>query len=130
MRCPDSRTLARLLTLARDKLNRTEAIIVANVSQAVPEIVAAREIIDAFHRLLRSGETDGLEPWLEAALSSPGASFARGVATDHDAVAAAIALPWSNGQTEGNIRKLKTLKRQMGGRANLDLLRARLMTAT
>ncbi len=58
---------------------------------------------------------------------SPIASFARGIVADRAAVAAAIELPWSNGQTEGNICKLKTLKRQMGGRANLDLLRARLM---
>ena len=121
--------MARLLTLARDKLTRTEAIIVATVSQAVPEIIAAREIVDAFHRLLRSGDADALGPWLEAALASPVASFARGIAADRAAVAAAIALVWSNGQTEGNICKLKTLKRQMGGRANLDLLKARLMTA-
>ena len=129
LRCPGSRTLARLLTLARDKLTRTEAIMVATVSRAVPEIIAAREIVDAFHRLLRSGDADALGPWLEAALASPVASFARGIAADRAAVAAAIALVWSNGQTEGNICKLKTLKRQMGGRANLDLLKARLMTA-
>ena len=115
--------------LANDKLSRTEAIIVATVSRAVPEIIAAREIVDAFHRLLRSGDADGLSPWLEVALASPVTSFARGIAADRAAVAAAIALPWSNGQTEGNICKLKTLKRQMGGRANLDLLKARLMTA-
>ena len=43
------------------------------------------------------------------------------------AVAAAIVSPWSNGQTEGQITKLKLVKRQMYGRANLDLLRARLV---
>ena len=128
-RCPGSRTLARLLTLARDTLTRAEAIVVAAVTRAVPEIIAARETVDAFHRLIRSREADGLDPWIEAALASPVASFARGVVADRAAVAAAIALKWSNGQTEGNICRLKTLKRQMGGRANLDLLKGRLMPA-
>ena len=76
-----------------------------------------------------TSEADGLDPWIEAALASPVASFARGVVADRAAVAAAIALKWSNGQTEGNICRLKTLKRQMGGRANLDLLKGRLMPA-
>lgn len=126
-RCPSPRALARLLTLARDKLTRAEAIIVAAVEREVPAVVAARDAVAAFHRLLRSRKLDDLGPWIEAALASPVASFAKGVIADRDAVAAAIKLPWSNGQTEGNICKLKTLKRQMGGRANLDLLRARLM---
>jgi len=46
------------------------------------------------------------------------ASFASGVAKDEPAVRAAITLPWSNGQTEGQITKLKLVKRQMYGRAN------------
>ncbi len=55
------------------------------------------------------------------------ASFARGLRSDFSAVAAALREPWSNGQTEGQINRLKTLKRQMYGRANTDLLRARLV---
>lgn len=58
------------------------------------------------------------------------ASFARGLRSDHAAVAAALREPWSNGQTEGQINRLKTLKRQMYGRANIDLLRARLALAS
>jgi transposase len=46
---------------------------------------------------------------------------------DHTAVRAALSLPWSNGQTEGQITRLKLLKRQMYGRANLDLLRLRML---
>ncbi|WP_434082916.1 transposase [Acidisoma cladoniae] len=45
------------------------------------------------------------------------------------AIRAAIIEPWSNGQTEGQITKLKLVKRQMYGRANLDLLEARLIGA-
>jgi transposase len=57
------------------------------------------------------------------------ASFANGVIKDRAAVNAAIATPWSNGQTEGQITKLKLVKRQMYGRAKLDLLQARLIGA-
>ena len=54
------------------------------------------------------------------------ASFGKGIAADQAAVTAALVEPWSNGQTEGQITKLKLVKRQMYGRAKLDLLRARL----
>ena len=111
-RCPSRRALARLLTLARDKLTRTEATIAATVERQIPAIVAAREAIDAFYRLLRDRNAAGLGPWIEAALASPVASFAKGVIADQAAVTSAIELPWPNGQTEGNICKLKTRKRQ------------------
>ena len=55
------------------------------------------------------------------------ASFGKGIAADLDAVKAALTEPWSNGPTEGQITKLKLVKRQMYGRASLDLLRARLV---
>jgi transposase len=51
------------------------------------------------------------------------------VANDEAAVRAAITLPWSNGQTEGQITRLKLVKRQMYGRGKLDLLQARLIGA-
>ena len=70
-----------------------------------------------------------LTPWLATAPNSLLASFARGIADDKSAVAAAIVEPWSNGQAEGQITKLKLLKRQMYGRAKLDLLQARLIGA-
>ena len=128
-RCPSPRALARLLTTARDTLTRTEAVTVATAEGAVPELVAARGVADAFHALIRERDVAGLNAWIEAALTSPLASFAKGVAADRAAVAAAIETPWSNGQTEGQICRLKTLKRQMGGRANVDLLKARMLPA-
>jgi transposase len=53
--------------------------------------------------------------------------FARVLHRDIDAVKNAIPEPWSNGQAEGQINRLKTLKRAMYGRAGVDLLRARLL---
>jgi transposase len=62
-------------------------------------------------------------------LGSHMASFANGIKQDIDAVRHAMLLPWSNGQVEGQIHRLKLLKRQMYGRAKLDLLRARILQA-
>ena len=56
-------------------------------------------------------------------------SFASGIVQDHAAVKAALTESWSNGQTEGHNTKLKLVKRQMYGRADLDLLQARLLGA-
>jgi transposase len=53
--------------------------------------------------------------------------FARAILQDLEAVRNAVSEPWSNGQTEGQINKLKTLKRAMYGRAGVELLRARMM---
>ncbi|NOJ96290.1 transposase, partial [Corallococcus coralloides] len=55
--------------------------------------------------------------------------FAQGLEQDGDAVRAALATPWSNAQSEGQITKLKLLKRQMYGRASFDLLRRRALLA-
>jgi hypothetical protein len=74
-----------------------------------------------------SGEDLGT--WIGDALQSPLASFTTGIRADRKAVAAAIVEPWSNGQTEGRITKLKAVKRQMFGRAKLDLRWARLIVA-
>ena len=68
-----------------------------------------------------------LGAWLARARSSLVASFATGVTKDQAAVTAAISLPWSNGQTEGQITKLKLVKRQMYGRGKIDMLQARMI---
>jgi transposase len=67
---------------------------------------------------------------LERAADSLVASFGSGVRKDEAAVRAAIISPWSNGQTEGQITKLKLIKRQMYGRGKTDLLQARMIGAT
>ena len=71
-----------------------------------------------------------LDPWIERAKTSLVAAFVNGVTKDKAAVSAAISSGWSNGQTEGQITKLKLVKRQMYGRANLDLLEARVIGAS
>ena len=55
--------------------------------------------------------------------------FARVMRRDHGAVAAALSAEWSNGQTEGQITRLKSVKRQMYGRAGFGLLKQRVLAA-
>ena len=129
-RVPSARTIARLMTTGRDTLSRSEIITIAAIEQSIPLLVEARDMIAAFHTMIRKKAGASLDPWLKRARTSLIASFANGMSKDIAAVRAAIVSPWSNGQTEGQITKLKLVKRQMYGRAKLDLLEARLVAAT
>jgi transposase len=83
-------------------------------------------------RLFRERQPDQLDPWLARAADSPLVPlqrFAKGLRDDYDAVKAGLTLPWSNGPVEGHMNRLKTLKRQMFGRAGLDLLQRRFLLA-
>jgi transposase len=128
-RVPSARTIARLMTTGRDMLSKSETVTIAAIEHGVPPLVEAREVITAFHTMIRKKAHADLDPWLERACASLVASFANGLIKDKAAIDAAITTPWSNGQTEGQITKLKLVKRQMYGRAKLDLLQARLIGA-
>ncbi|SNT42097.1 ISL3 family transposase [Tropicimonas sediminicola] len=127
---PPARRIARLLTTGRNLLCRADAIQVARIEAALPTLAATRILIDRFTDMVRNARDEELAAWLDTAKDSMVASFARGIQSDYAAVAAALREPWSNGQTEGQINRLKTLKRQMYGRANIDLLRARLVVTS
>jgi transposase len=92
-----------------------------------PDSPEARATIAAFQAMIRKRTLDTFDRWLEQARSGLIASFANGILKDKAAVVAAITLPWSNGQTEGQITKLKLVKRQMYGRGKIDLLQARVI---
>ena len=126
-RTPSARTIARFMTIGRDGLSKAETVSVAAIESDVPLLVEAREIIAAFQAMIRQKSLADLEQWLERARTSLVASFANGVIKDQAAVSAAITSPWSNGQTEGQITKLKLVKRQMYGRGKIDLLQARVI---
>lgn len=128
-RAPSARTIARLMTVGRDNLSKSETVLVAAIEGGVPQLIDARGIVAAFQAMIRKKSIGDLEPWLEQARSSLVAPFASGIAKDRAAVSAAITSPWSNGQTEGQITKLKLVKRQMYGRGKLDLLQARVIGA-
>ena len=101
----------------------------AIVETASPALIEARSLMDQFHAMMRTRKPEKIEPWIVAAKDSHIAAFAAGIETDQAAVRAAIVEPWSSGQVEGQITRLKLVKRQMYCRANLDLLKARLMAA-
>jgi transposase len=73
-----------------------------------------------------------LDGWLKEALGSVSPElrgFADGLRADHDAVRTALCEEWSNGQVEGQINRLKLLKRQMYGRASFTVLKQRVLHA-
>ncbi len=97
---------------------------VARIEAALPALATARILAGRFTEMVRYGMEAALAPWLEEAEDSMPDALARGLRKDCDAVAAALTGPWSNGQTEGQINRLKMLKRQMYGRAGVATLKA------
>jgi transposase len=96
------------------------------------DVAEAINLAQDFAQLVRQQQPQELEPWLaRAAKSAVGAfqRFAKGLRDDYDAIKAGVTLPWSNGPVEGQITRLKLLKRQMFGRASLALLERRFVLA-
>jgi transposase len=90
-------------------------------------VAAIARIGRQFFEIIRARDAAAWPRWLQEAQISPLASFARRLRQDQDAVEAALRLPWSNGMVEGQIHRLKLIKRQMYGRASFDLLRLRVL---
>ena len=118
--------LANQPDLSSDKQGALDRIL-----QASADVARSYNFAQAFLRIVRQRLSKALDPWLDAVLTYrvPGLyHFARGLKKDLAAVRAAVTLPWSNGQVEGQINRLKLIKRQMYGRANFDLLRLRVLS--
>ena len=92
-----------------------------------PEIGRVAELVVRFFRMFRERSLEALPGWLEAARRTALASFAAGLERDIDAVREALRLPWSQGHVEGQVHRLKLIKRQMYDRAGFDLLRLRVL---
>jgi len=95
-------------------------------------VAEAVDLAQDFAQLVRQRQPDALEPWLQRATARTLEAlqrFAHGLRDDYAAVKAGVTLPWSTGPVEGHINRLKMLKRQMFGRARLDLLRCRFVGA-
>lgn len=95
--------------------------------QQVPEVETVAQLARDFGQFLREQQSANVAAWIERAAHSPLASFAAGLRRDLSAVQAAFSLPWSQGQVEGQVNRLKMLKRQMYGRASFPLLRSRVL---
>lgn len=116
-------------------LGRPEAVTdeqqayVRRLLAAVPALTTAQQLAVEFGRLVRQRDRGALGGWLQQAEDSGIPQFcsvASGMRRDRAAIEAALLLPWSQGQTEGQVTRLKLLKRAMYGRGGLDLLLGRL----
>jgi transposase len=114
----------------RDDLHQTEQDALTVILNECADVYQAHRLAKAFQRIVAEGDSDGFDPWLEQAESSSLPEFQRwawGLRQDYAAVRAALQWPWSSGQVEGQVNRLKTIKRQMYGRAGFHLLRRRVL---
>jgi transposase len=124
--------VACLLIWRKDQLPEEERDYLKRLCDEEPTIARAYELAQKFVTMARERTAQWLDAWLTRATASGITEldrFARGLTDDRAAVEAGLSLEWSNGQTEGQVNKLKLLKRSMYGRANFDLLRLRLLYA-
>jgi transposase len=101
------------------------------IRAASPDLTIALDLADEFTALIRKRSTGTLAEWLSRAEVSPCPEvrhFAEGIRRDESAVNAAMTMRWSNGPVEGHVNRLKTIKRQMYGRAGFALLKARVVS--
>ena len=117
-------------------LRRPEALkpsiqtLLEEMEQASPAFGRLERLAHRFTQMVRERQPEHLDLWLEQASTSEFPellSFATGIKRDYAAVSAALHSPYSTGPVEGNINRLKFIKRSMYGRANFDLLRQRVL---
>ncbi|KZY04272.1 transposase [Sulfitobacter sp. HI0040] len=121
---------AALCIKPRGKLTPDQVRKVDALKAGSPAFATMRSLAMRFHGILRSRVADSLPAWIDDAIETdlaPIVRFARTLNRDYDSVKNAIEMSWSNSQAEGQINRLKTLKRAMYGRASPELLRARML---
>lgn len=114
------------------KTAESDQTYIARIGAWNPAIRAAYDLAQRFVRLVRTRDAAGLDAWLadtEASGIRELIGFAGGLRTDYAAVANALTQPYSNGLVEAHIHRLKLIKRSMYGRANVDLLRKRVLAS-
>ncbi|HEV2121759.1 MAG TPA: ISL3 family transposase [Chloroflexota bacterium] len=122
-----------LLVRPAEELTEAERAARQMLCTANEAIATAAMLAQTFGQIVRERAVAALDPWLEAAATSGVAEFKRLAASlrrDYGAVQAALTLVWSNGQLEGQINRLKGIKKAMYGRGKFDLLRRRVLYAT
>ena len=129
---PGPRSCVWLLLKKGEKLTEEECLARQTVLDACPTIAQGLELIEAFRKAICSRSEKRFDAWMDAVTKSQipeFENFVKVLQKDEAAVRAAVSSEWSNGQTEGQVNRLKMLKRQMYGRANFDLLRARVLNS-
>jgi transposase len=130
-RRPSPRRLAWLILKKRKDLNPEDRALMHALFRRCPDLKLAARLGREFTEMIRHQRPDDLDAWIDRSqqvdVPKSFRSFAVGLKTDYAAVRAALTLSWSNGQVEGQVNRLKLIKRQMYGRANFDLLRLRVL---
>jgi transposase len=125
-----ARQAAWLLVRRPEQLEEEEQRIVERLCQQAPSVDVAYALAQEFIQMVRKRQAEAFDGWLQRATASGIAelqSFVVGLERDKAAVVAALSLPFSNGQVEGQVNRLKLIKRSMYGRAKFDLLRRRVL---
>jgi transposase len=125
-----AREAAWLFVCNPHKLRLSQAVCLDHLRVTHEDLGLAYQLAQDFRVMVTKRDVQVLGRWLEEAKASnikELQSLATGIYRDFDAVRAALAMEYSNGQTEGKVNKLKCIKRQMYGRANFDLLRQRML---
>jgi transposase len=115
-----------------DELEAEEQQLLTRLTQACSDIQVADTLGQSFITMVKTHDPAALDQWLLDVRQSGVAelqSFAAGLERDGAAVRAALRLPYSNGQVEGQVNRLKLIKRMAYGRAKFDLLRQRVLAA-
>jgi transposase len=121
---------AILVTRPAEKMTVEQQQLFDRILVQCPDMLALRQLALGFRTALAADESSQLRRWIEGAKRcefGPVVRFAYGLQKDISAVSASVDTSWSNGQVEGQVNRLKTIKRQMYGRAGFDLLRARVL---
>ena len=123
-----SRRLSRLLSQEESEWSEVERSFVEPLLNHNELISQVHQLSLRFRAMMKAKQADGLGDWCVEAGEVVGLSgFVRGIRQDYAAVEEAMRSEWSNGQTEGQVNRLKTIKRAMYGRANFELLRLRVL---
>ncbi|MEU2718713.1 transposase [Streptomyces sp. NPDC007205] len=115
-----------LITARADKIDENSALKRKQLLARCPELAAVADCVHAFAQMMSERRGTDLDSWLTLAEHTglkPLRSLARGLRQDFDAVAAGLTLEWRSGNVEGNVNRVKRIKRDGYGRAGLDLLR-------
>ena len=124
------RRLAWMMVGDPEALSSGERHALKQAMETSSDVAAIRPLVQRFASMVRSRKAEEFKEWLEESLSrgvKGFETFAIGLRRERPAVEAALSLPYSNGQTEGQVNRLKLIKRSMYGRAGFELLRRRFL---
>ncbi len=126
---PSPREVAKLVTSELDAVPEADRAFLARFLAEAPALGDAAAIAKRLGRLLRREGGESLDRVLADAVGTPLGDFAAGLGRDRAAVQAALDTPWTTSPAEGQINRVKAIKRSMYGRAGFPLLRARVLHA-